>query len=318
MSGHRFQIGVEVGEAANQRHQWRQPVHSIQRTPQPQTVRFVVTRQLDPAPGNTSNESVRGCHLQTGDGPGPEEPEQVVPAGGSPGRQRQGDLGTGVVRRVRSASQRRRSGVKGCSKRFVEPADAAEAGGEGHVGDGQRSLVQQHPGQPQSSRLSQLDGAGAHDFFQLPTEVALADPQPSSQAGDAVGVDHTFFDQHHRLTGQVGPTVPFGVAGGQFRAAPAARPKPGLAGAGGMVVEANVGGPWGPGRARRTAEDAGGGDAGVKATVESGVPPLDRVVTDTRVEVGCRRGGCRSHVSSSNPGHRVRLAEIGQGGDQDR
>ena len=191
------------------------------------------------------------------------------------------------------------------AERVVELADAAEAGGEGHVGDRQVGRLDQQPGGLRPLGAGQGQRPRPHLGHQQPVELALAVAESGRQAGHALAVDRAVGDEPHGPGHHVGPRVPLRRAGAGVGPAAHAGPEPGLLGRGGARVEADVGRLRRHRRAAGAAVDPGRGDGGDEPAVEAGVPALHGPVAAVEVLQH------RTHGDTPRPSC---LAGIGHGG----
>ena len=85
----------------------------------------------------------------------------------------------------------------------VELAQAAEAGGEGDLGDGQVGVVEQPAGEMHPRRARQPVGRHAHVRDEESAQVPGRDTEPLTQVGLASEVECAVEDQAHRAADQL-------------------------------------------------------------------------------------------------------------------
>ena len=155
----------------------------------------------------------------------------------------------------------------------IEAAQALEAAGQRHFGDGQVGVGEQLLGLQQALRGEVVDRADAVRLREDAAQVALGDAQPARELGHAHGgADaHRVVDHAGRVLRQHVRRIHQAQARRQFRAAAQAGPEAGLFGRGGVRVEAAVLAPRRAHPAHRAAVDACRRDAHEEAAVEARV-----------------------------------------------
>ena len=165
----------------------------------------------------------------------------------------------------------------------VALAHAGEAGGEGHVGDGEIGRLEQDARRLAALRPCQGERTGAHLGGDEAVQLAGAVAETGGQALDALAVDDAVADQAHGPGDDIGPDVPLGRARRGVGSAAQAGAEAGLLRGGRSGVEAHVLALGSAGRAARAAVDPGGGDGAEELAVEAGVLALRRLVAAVRV-----------------------------------
>jgi hypothetical protein len=120
---------------------------------------------------------------------------------------------------VGAAPQLARGGCEDGANGLVELADAPEASREGDVRKRQAGRVDQQSGGARPLGAGQRDRPGAELLAEQPAQLALAHPQPTRQARNALSVDDSVGDQSHCPCGRVRTPVPLGRARCSVRAA---------------------------------------------------------------------------------------------------
>lgn len=134
------------------------------------------------------------------------------------------------------------------SEEGVEAADAGEARGEGHLGEGQRGVLEEPLGQGQPVGLGELHGADPQLRLERPAQVAGGDPELGGEGVHRAPVEGPGADESRGPARQRGDGLRGGVPRGQLGPAPEAGPvaRPlGLRGAAEELAPRPRGGPGG-------------------------------------------------------------------------
>ena len=124
--------------------------------------------------------------------------------------------------------------------RAVEPAHAAEAGGEGDFGQGQGGFRQQFFGEQQALVEGHGLGRNAQFLLEQLAQVALANTQPRGQFGQAARGQRPFLNQPQCPLYGGGTAFPGRAAGGGLGTAAQAGPVAGFRCLGGQSIVTDV------------------------------------------------------------------------------
>jgi len=215
-----------------------------------------------------------------------EEGEHRLPVIGPPVRQAQRHLpaARGVRRTHRTPELARRTMVE-VLEGFVEPSDAAKAGGERDVAHRQRGIVDQLLGEEDAARLRHGDRRGPQVLPEQAPQLAFADAEASREAVHHVLVESAAFDQRERPGDRVRRTPPGGEIGRRLRPAAQARPESRFLRRGGGREELDVLALRRARRADRPAVHAGGANPDEEPAIEAGITAAQRAIAGTRIEL---------------------------------
>ena len=180
--------------------------------------------------------------------------------------------------------QRPRGPVEHRAHGVVELADAAEAGGEGDVGEGEVGGLHQGAGGLGPLGPGQGLGPGAHLGDEEALELAGAVAEAGGQAGHPLAVHHPVGDEPHGPGHHIGPGVPLRRSGRGIGPAPLARAEAGALGRGRGGEEADVGALRRHRRTAGPAVDPGRGDPDGEPAVEAGITAVHGGVAPVGVE----------------------------------
>ncbi len=216
--------------------------------------------------------------FEAGDGAGAEEAEDAGPIEGFADGEAEG--GGGAVDFAKGAGG---AAVERVYHR-METTDAAEAGGEGDVGEGERGFVNEAFGELHAEGLRDADGRRAEVFDEEAAEMTSGDAEAVGEGFDAAGIEGPGFDEAEAAGDGLGGAEPGRGAGSGLRAAAEAGTEAGFFGGigGGEVDDVRFlrrgRGADGP------AVDAGGGDGDEDLAVEAGVAGAADLLAKERIE----------------------------------
>ena len=128
-----------------------------------------------------------------------------------------------AARDLLAAAHLRRRRAVAVLHRGVEAPQAAKAGGERDLGDGQRGLIEQTPRRQQTSRLCNIDGAGAELRVHHAAQMARGDAEFARERFKALLFERACFDARVGSSGETSWRIDRREAWRTFRAAKQAR-----------------------------------------------------------------------------------------------
>ena len=184
-----------------------------------------------------------------------------------------------------SAPQLARRASEQRQERLVEPAQAAEARGEGDLGHRQVRLVDQLLGEEHTAGLRDRDRRGAEMLAEQAPQLPLSHAEPYRQGLDIGLVEGAELDERECARHGIRRAAPRAEIRRRLRTAAQAGAEPRLLRGGGRRKEGHVLRKRRPRRADRATIDARGFDAGEDAAVEAGVAVAERAIAGVVIEI---------------------------------